>query len=736
MNPSSRGDEAGVRPSGAPFRDERPGTRSRAFALAAFCLAAIAVYAMFRRGEFAQLEARAASYRPGVAAEFDLVAERDIVIEDRAATAEARRLAMSRVPAVFRLDAKAAARALSRFDAFDAEFVRLSDAEPDDAVLAEDLAAAFADAVDRPVIERLAAHPAPKRLFLRAREALAAAFARGVFALPAEGLAGHDPDVFELRADASGRVERRPTDGAQTERAALKRAGRELAAILPDGADLALALVEGFIEPNVAFDADESRRLLRAAARSVETVKLRIAKGDLLAEKGKVVSDADYADIVAAREYARRFDVSSAAGGAAFLALVILAACKALSERVSGVRLGPGQLHFVLGAALAVFAAVTSVGPAFRAATGLSPDLVVPTALVATLVAVLLSTRFASIYILFLSVAGAVASSWDAAVFLRLLFAGFAGAFAAEGAEKRFDLVRAAVFMAIVQAAAAVTLGLAWRQDVALLAAEAFWSAFNGLMCGMLAIGVMPLVEQALNAPTRFRLLELSDLNAPLLKRLFAVAPGTYGHSIAVAHLAESACRGIGANPLLARVGAYYHDIGKIEQPEYFIENQSGRNKHDDLNPRLSATVLRSHVKLGAEKARALGLPDAVVDIVAQHHGNGLIAWFYEKALKREESVSVEDFSYPGQPPSSREAAVVMLADAVEAGSRTLKRPTVGRLDQFVHGIIMERFAKGQLARSELTFRDFEIVKNSFVRILAAHYHSRIEYPKAKERTT
>ena len=170
--------------------------------------------------------------------------------------------------------------------------------------------------------------------------------------------------------------------------------------------------------------------------------------------------------------------------------------------------------------------------------------------------------------------------------------------------------------------------------------------------------------------------------------------------------------------------------LGKIEQPEYFVENQAGYNKHDELNPRLSATVIRSHVKLGVERARSLGLPEEVVDIVAEHHGNGLIAWFYNQAAKGDAEAKAEDFSYPGRPPASREAAVVMLADTVEAATRTLKKPTLARLDQAIKDLMMDKVRQGQLDRSDLTFRDLETIRNTFVRILAGHFHSRIEYPK------
>ncbi|MDR0450525.1 MAG: HDIG domain-containing protein, partial [Treponema sp.] len=229
----------------------------------------------------------------------------------------------------------------------------------------------------------------------------------------------------------------------------------------------------------------------------------------------------------------------------------------------------------------------------------------------------------------------------------------------------------------------------------------------------------------------------LSDLNSPVLRRLFTAAPGTYTHSIMVANLAEAACQDIGANPLLARVGAYYHDIGKMDNPDYFVENQTAYNKHDDIAPRLSATVIRSHVKLGAEKARALGLPQAVIDIISEHHGNSVITWFYNKALKQEGArggaktgVNVEDFSYPGTPPRSRESAVVMLADVSEAASRTLEKPNASKLEKFIQELFSAKVEHGQLAQSELTFRDLETIKMAFVRVLAGYYHSRIEYPK------
>ena len=226
--------------------------------------------------------------------------------------------------------------------------------------------------------------------------------------------------------------------------------------------------------------------------------------------------------------------------------------------------------------------------------------------------------------------------------------------------------------------------------------------------------------------------MDLSDLNNPLMRKMLVNASGTYNHSMMVAQLAENACREIGANPLIARVGAYYHDIGKLEQSQYFVENQKGENKHDDINPTLSASVIKSHVKKGVEKAQQLHLPKSIVDIIAEHHGNSVIAYFYNEAKEKDPTLTPEDFSYPGNPPSTRESAVVMLADTVEAACRTLEKPSVTRLEKFITTLINAKVEHKQLDNCDLTFRDVSKIKEAFVQVLAGYYHSRIEYPDQK----
>ena len=260
-----------------------------------------------------------------------------------------------------------------------------------------------------------------------------------------------------------------------------------------------------------------------------------------------------------------------------------------------------------------------------------------------------------------------------------------------------------------------------------------FGSVINGFISGIFVLGFLPILEDRMNTPTCFRLMELSDLNSPTMKQMLLTASGTYNHTMMVATLAEAACREIGADALLARVGAYYHDIGKMANSEYFVENQTSYNKHLDLNPRLSAAIIRSHVKIGVEKAESMRLPREVIDIIGQHHGNSLVQYFYAKAKELDPNVSPKDFSYPGQPPRTKEAAVVMLADVSEAACRTLDHPSVPRLEKFIAKLVKGKMESGQLDNCDLTLRELRIIQESFVTTLAGYYHSRIKYPNQKD---
>ena len=245
------------------------------------------------------------------------------------------------------------------------------------------------------------------------------------------------------------------------------------------------------------------------------------------------------------------------------------------------------------------------------------------------------------------------------------------------------------------------------------------------------AVLVLPYAERFTGRETHLTLLEWGDLNRPLLQRLSLEAPGTYAHTIAIANLAEAACRAIGANAVLARVGAYYHDIGKLAKPQYFVENQPrGRNLHDKLKPQTSASIIRNHVREGLELADAERMPRSIRAFITEHHGTGQIAFFLEKAREREGIVAnAGEFSYPGPVPQSAETAVVMLADGAEAATRALADPTPERIREVIDGVVRARIEQGQLREAPLTMRQLTVIKQQFARVLGGMYHARVDYP-------
>jgi putative nucleotidyltransferase with HDIG domain len=259
----------------------------------------------------------------------------------------------------------------------------------------------------------------------------------------------------------------------------------------------------------------------------------------------------------------------------------------------------------------------------------------------------------------------------------------------------------------------------------------------GGLFSGIITVGMAPLVEMTFHYTTDITLLELANLDRPILRQLMLEAPGTYHHSVVVGSMVEAAASEIGANPLLSKVCGYYHDIGKVKKPLYFIENQtSGHNKHDKLAPSMSSLILIAHVKDGLEIARRNKLGQIISDTIQQHHGTSLISYFYEKAkqLKGVDAVKIDDFRYPGPKPQTKEIGLVMLADVVEAASRTLENPTPARIQGMVQTLINKIFFDGQLDNCELTLRDLHSIARSFNKILNGIHHHRIEYAESSTR--
>ena len=316
-------------------------------------------------------------------------------------------------------------------------------------------------------------------------------------------------------------------------------------------------------------------------------------------------------------------------------------------------------------------------------------------------------------------------------------FLGIIGVITIQRVRDRRQLITATVYL--IGATILVITGLGFLRFLSFREILRQWpyGAITGLLTPIITYGLLPLIESVFDITTDFSLLELSNLNHPLLKRISVEASGTYHHSIIVGNLAEAAAQAVGANSLLAKVGSYYHDVGKLEKAEYFVENQNrGENPHEKLTPRMSALILMNHVKRGMELAEKYKLPKSIMDIIQQHQGSTVMSFFYRKAVDKngEEETSEEDYRYPGPRPQSKEAAIVMLADTVEAAARALKEPTHSRLKGLVEDLVDARFQEGQLDESPLTLKDLQKIKESFLMVLAGIFHARVEYPEKDDR--
>ncbi|MFQ5677429.1 MAG: HD family phosphohydrolase, partial [bacterium] len=361
-----------------------------------------------------------------------------------------------------------------------------------------------------------------------------------------------------------------------------------------------------------------------------------------------------------------------------------------------------------------------------------SPQYLIPIAIVSMLLMIFFDARVAFIGTLTLSIIVGALMGNDFGITLICLFVGTIATFAVREIQARSWMIKGMLFISAgyVLSISAIEL----LQNIDFDDLGHFWllGVTNGVLSPILAYGLMIIFEYVFGFITNSTLLELSDLNKPLLRQLAIRAPGTYHHSIMVGNLSEAAAEAIGGNALLARVASYYHDIGKMEKAEYFVENQKGgKNPHEKLTPNMSCLILINHVKRGLEIAGEYNLPREICDFISQHHGTNIIRFFYEKAKETSDGAEINeaDFRYPGPKPQSKETGIVMLADAVEAGSRTLKNPTVSRIRSMVNSFVHERLLDSELDECPLTTKDLNQIKESFVITLAGMFHGRIEYP-------
>lgn len=356
----------------------------------------------------------------------------------------------------------------------------------------------------------------------------------------------------------------------------------------------------------------------------------------------------------------------------------------------------------------------------------------IPIPAIAMIVRVLLNSEVALLFTVAASVLTAAAASGRWAMLLFLLLAGTAGAARSGRIPDRYRMIRAGVLTAPVCALGAMALELAFHGTGGIWWAGLF-GCLNALAAGPIALALLPLAEYAFGYSSDIRLMELASTEHPLLRRMMVEAPGTFHHSVMVGTLAEAGAVATGANPLLCRVAALYHDVGKIGKPGYYSENQAGgANVHDTLSPGMSRTVIVSHVKEGVRLAEENRLGERVAEIIGQHHGTSLLYCFLDKAegAIHERRASEEAFRYPGPRPRTREAAIVMLADAAEAATRSLRNPTPAEIEEAVTRIVNRAYLDGQLDECDLTLRDLHAIGEAFSRVLSAVAHGRVEYPE------
>lgn len=317
------------------------------------------------------------------------------------------------------------------------------------------------------------------------------------------------------------------------------------------------------------------------------------------------------------------------------------------------------------------------------------------------------------------------------------VISGTIASFLSANADQRRKISLSGVIIGAVNILMVACIGIIEKKDWITILYEGGLAFLSGILSVILAIGILPFFEGIFNMITPLKLLELADPNHPLLKRLLMEAPGTYHHSLMVGNLAEVAAREIGGNALLARVGAYFHDVGKLKRPNFFKENQMSENPHDRITPNLSTLVITSHTKDGEQLALKYKLPRAIRDIIVQHHGTTLVAYFYHKAKQGEKGVEVKEsnFRYEGPKPQSKEAAVVLLADSVEAAVRSLPDKTKGKIEGLIRKIIKDKLDDGQLDNCDLTLNDMNEIANAFMTVLSGFFHERTEYPELEKKT-
>ncbi len=497
------------------------------------------------------------------------------------------------------------------------------------------------------------------------------------------------------------------------------------------------AVLVNTIRPNLIFDKETYERRVAQAEAEVPIVERTYKAGQVIVREGDIITKVHLAVLRQSGLMRGQAAWPQVLGVTLFVLLIgvlivlyLYRSHREILEREQYLILYGLVVTLTILIAKAVSVITISPRPEIAVLVGY----LLPVAGGAILISVLLDKGLAVFTAFIFSVLVGVMTNGQLSFALVGFVGSMAGIFGVGVIGSRSDVVRGGAFISLANVGMILILGLLNETPLTMVLAGMGMGVLNGIISSILALGSLPYLEGAFGITSSVRLLELSNPSEPLLKRLLLEAPGTYHHSILVGNLAEAAAEAVHADPLLVRVGSYYHDVGKLKRPYFFIENQMSReNPHDKIAPSLSTLIITSHVKDGLELAREHKLPPDLQGIIEQHHGTSLVAYFYQRALESErpELVTEEEFRYDSVKPQSKEAALVMLADSVEAAIRSLQKPTPGRLEGLTRKVIKEKLHDGQLEECDLTFKDLNKIAVAFVRVLGGIFHSRIEYPEA-----
>ncbi len=506
---------------------------------------------------------------------------------------------------------------------------------------------------------------------------------------------------------------------------------------------IAYKIAEHFLRLNLTFNKNETEGKKADAKEKVNPVYFQIKRGEVILRAGDRVQEEDLAKIKVLKKAQERTHLLSILIGMGLLIFVVLASLYQFStQNIRKAALSQKDLLFcstaLLGtlAFLKLFQLTTDVlGGELFSIPSSSYLYLFPIATGAMLVRIVLNSEVAIFFSLLTSYFSAALMGNQLFYFMFTLVGSVVGAHKVARCEQRSILLKAGMTVGGINILMIFSYSLISQNFFKMtLLSDLLMGFLGGALASVLLLGIVPIIETLFGYTTDIKLLELANMDHPLLKDLILQAPGTYHHSIIVGSLVEAAAKSIAANPLLARVSAYYHDVGKLKKPLYFIENVGGgENKHEHLTPTMSSLILISHVKDGVEMARENRLGERIGHIILQHHGTSLISYFYQKAKEKEnpemESINEDDFRYPGPKPQTKEAGIVMLADSVEAASRTLTDPTPSRIKSLVQRVTNSIFLDGQMEECELTLKDLQKIQESFNRILTAIFHQRVDYP-------